>query len=328
MTINFKVPEFQHIVDARARIAGQAHHTPLLSSAFLDDLVGGRILLKAENLQRTGSFKFRGAFNRLSMIAEDARGAGVVACSSGNHAQGVAEAARILDMPAVIVMPEDAPSAKIARTKRSGAQVVTYKRETEDREAIANAIAAERGATMVHPYNDPGVIAGQGTLGAETVEQAAAMGATIDTMLACTGGGGMASGVALAFERLSPETEFLTVEPEDFDDYARSLKAAARVGNARSGGSVCDALLTPEPGEIGFEILRRRAGEGIVVSDEEALRAVAFAFRELKLVVEPGGAVCLAAVLCGKVPVKGRTVALTLSGGNLDPEMLERALAL
>ncbi|MBM22027.1 MAG: pyridoxal-5'-phosphate-dependent protein [Stappia sp.] len=328
MTISFKVPEFQHIVDARARIAGQAHLTPLLSSAYLDELVGGRVLLKAENLQRTGSFKFRGAFNRLSMIPDEARSAGVVACSSGNHAQGVAEAARILGMPAVIVMPEDAPTAKIARTKRSGAEVVTYKRETEDREAIAEAIAAERGATMVHPYNDPGVIAGQGTLAAEMVEQAEAMGLAPEAMLVCTGGGGMSGGVALALERLAPECAFVPVEPEDFDDYGRSLQAGKRVGNARSGGSVCDALLTPMPGELGFEIVRRRATSGLKVSDEEALRAVAFAFRELKLVVEPGGAVCLAAVLSGKLPVKGRTIALTLSGDNLDPEMLERALAL
>lgn len=322
-----KLPQFQDILDARARIAGEAAVTPLLRSAYLDELTGGRILLKAENLQRTGSFKFRGAFNRLSMIPDAARAAGVVACSSGNHAQGVAEAARILGMPAVIVMPQDAPAAKLERTRRSGAEVVTYDREREDREAIADALAQARGATMVHPHNDPGVIAGQGTLAAELVEQAAAMGLVPEVMLTCAGGGGMSGGVALALERLAPDCAFLPVEPEGFDDYGRSLAAGERVANVRSGGSVCDALLSPMPGELGFEIVRRRARGGLAVSDAEALSAVAFAFRELKLVVEPGGAVCLAAVLTGKLPVRGRTVALTLSGGNLDPDMLARALA-
>ncbi|WP_417770956.1 threonine ammonia-lyase [Stappia sp.] len=327
MGINVKAPVFQDILDARRRIAGEAVLTPLISSAFLDELTGGRILLKAESLQRTGSFKFRGAFNRLSMIPEADQARGVVACSSGNHAQGVAEAARILGMPATIVMPADAPEAKLFRTRRSGAEIVTYDRASEDRDAITQALAAEKQATLVHPYNDLGVIAGQGTIGVEVVEQAAERGLAVEAMLTCAGGGGMTGGIALALEALAPDCEFLPVEPAEFDDYGRSLAAGERVANARSSGSICDALLTPMPGEIGFAITRRRAKRALAVSDEEALAAVAFAFRELKLVVEPGGAVTLAAVLSGKLPVKGRTVALTLSGGNIDGAMLARALA-
>ncbi len=320
-------PSYGDIVAARTRIAGEAAVTPLLRSAYLDELTGGTVLLKAENLQRTGSFKFRGAYNRLSLIPEGERSRGVVACSSGNHAQGVAEAARLLGMPATIVMPEDAPAAKLERTRRSGARVVTYRRGEEDRDVIAAAIGAETGATLVHPYNDAGVIAGQGTIGAEVAEQAAAMGLVPDAMLTCAGGGGMTGGIALALETLLPDCELVPVEPEGFDDHGRSLVAGTRVANAREAGSVCDALLAREPGEICFSITSRRARRGLVVSDAEAMAAVAFAFRELKLVVEPGGAVGLAAVLGGKLPVAGRTIALTLSGGNIDAGMMARALA-
>lgn len=320
-------PVFQDIRDAQQRIAGEAVVTPLLRSAFLDELSGGTVLLKAENLQRTGSFKFRGAFNRLSMIPADERAGGVVACSSGNHAQGVAEAARVLGMPATIVMPQDAPQAKLDRTRRSGARVVTYRRGVDDRDVLALEIARETGATMVHPYNDAGVIAGQGTIGAEVAEQAAALGLVPDAMLTCAGGGGMTGGIALALETLLPDCELLPVEPEGFDDHGRSLTGGTVVANPSEAGSVCDALLARQPGEIGFSITRRRASRGLAVSDAEALAAVAFAFRELKLVVEPGGAVCLAAVLSGRLPVKGRVVALTLSGGNIDADMMAKALA-
>lgn len=320
-------PIFQDVRDAQRRIAGEAAVTPLLRSAFLDELTGGTVLLKAENLQRTGSFKFRGAFNRLSLIPEGDRPRGVVACSSGNHAQGVAEAARVLGMPATIVMPQDAPQAKLDRTRRSGARIVTYRRGVDDRDALALEIARETGATMVHPYNDPGVIAGQGTIGAEVAEQAAAMGLTPDAMLTCAGGGGMTGGIALALETLLPDCELLPVEPEGFDDHGRSLVSGAVVANPSEAGSVCDALLARQPGEIGFAITRRRAKQGLTVSDAEALAAVAFAFRELKLVVEPGGAVCLAAVLSGRLPMKGRVIALTLSGGNIDADMMAKALA-
>lgn len=320
-------PVFQDIVDARARIAGQAVVTPLLRSPFLDEMTGGTVLLKAETLQRTGSFKFRGAFNRLSLIPEGDRHRGVVACSSGNHAQGVAEAARVLGMPATIVMPQDAPQSKLDRTRRSGARIVTYRRGVDDRDVLALEIAGETGATMVHPYNDAGVIAGQGTIGAEVAEQAAALGLVPDAMLTCAGGGGMTGGIALALETLLPDCELLPVEPEGFDDHGRSLAAGMPVANPSESGSVCDALLARQPGEIGFSITRRRASRGLAVSDAEALAAVAFAFRELKLVVEPGGAVCLAAVLSGRLPVKGRVIALVLSGGNIDADMMARALA-
>jgi threonine dehydratase len=317
-------PTFEDVRAAAARIRPEAVRTPLLRVSLPG---GGEIFVKAETLQRTGSFKFRGAFNRLSMIPDDDRAPGVVACSSGNHAQGVAEAARILGMPATIVMPADAPAVKLARTRAMGADVVTYDRRTEDREAIANTIAARTGATFVHPFDDPGVIAGQGTVGLEIAEDCAAHGLIPDAVLVCCSGGGLASGIALALEQLAPATTVHTVEPEGFDDYARSLAAGERVSNERLSGSICDALLSESPGAIGFSIARRRFGPGLVVSDDEALAAVGFAARELKLVVEPGGAVALAAVLAGKLPTAGRTVVAVLSGGNIDDAMMTRALA-
>ncbi|ADZ69915.1 threonine ammonia-lyase [Polymorphum gilvum] len=318
----------QDILNARERLRGMAVRTPLLSFPVLDEASGRRVLVKPECLQRTGSFKFRGAFNRLSMIPADRRAAGVVACSSGNHAQGVAEAARLLGMPATIVMPEDAPAIKLARTRRLGAEVVTYRRGEEDREAIAADLCRASGATFVHPFNDPGVIAGQGTVGLEMAEQARELGVEPDAIVSCTGGGGLTGGIALALEDDLPACRVFTAEPEGFDDYARSLAAGRRLENARTGGSVCDAILTERPGETGFAILSRRRASGLVVSDREALAAVAFAFSELKLVVEPGGAVALAAVLGGKVPAACSCVALVLSGGNVDPQMMMRALAL
>jgi threonine dehydratase len=284
------------------------------------------VFIKAENLQRTGSFKFRGAFNRLSLIPAEERAAGVVACSSGNHAQGVAEAARILGMPATIVMPVDAPATKLARTRGYGAKVVAYDRRTEDRDAIAAAIAGETGATFVHPFNDPGVIAGQGTIGLEIAEDCAAHGLKPDAVLAGCSGGGLVSGIALALEELAPEAAVHTVEPAGFDDYARSIAAGEIRRNEAVDGSICDALLAPAPGDIGFQIARRRLAPGIVVTDEEALAAVAFAARDLKLVVEPGGAVALAAMLAGRIPTAGRTVVAVVSGGNIDDAMLMRAL--
>ncbi len=321
------LPDFSDVLAARSRLEGHAVITPLLRSEALDALTGGRILLKPECLQRTGTFKFRGAFNRLSMIPEADRSRGVVACSSGNHAQGVAEAARILGMPATIVMPSDAPALKRQRTEASGATVIAYDRETEDREAIAAQLCSERGATLVHPYDDAGVMAGQGTAGAELVEQAAAFGMVPDVVLTPCGGGGLTAGLALALQELAPGAELGTVEPEGFDDTARSLAAHERLANERAGGSVCDALLSPMPGKLTFRINEPRLSHALVVSDAEALAAVAFAFRELKLVVEPGGAVALAAVLSRHLPVAGRTVALVLSGGNVEPAMMARALA-
>ncbi|MTI45301.1 L-threonine ammonia-lyase [Roseibium hamelinense] len=327
-TIDRIVPVRSDIEAASARIEGRAIKTPLLRFPVLDEIAGSTVLVKPENLQRTGSFKFRGAFNALSLVPEAERHKGVVACSSGNHAQGVAEAARLLSMPATIVMPADAPAIKLQRTKDFGATVVTYDRETEDRDAIAKGICEKTGGTFVHPFNDPGVIAGQGTVGAEIAAQAAAMGVKPKHVLACTGGGGLSSGIALALMADLPDAVFHTVEPKDFDDYKRSLETGAVQHNERLGGSVCDALLSHQPGEIGFQILKHHAGTGYVVSDEEALRAVAFAFRELKLVVEPGGAAALAAVLHGKIDLPGSPLAIVLTGGNIDPVMLQRALDL
>ncbi|AXS41250.1 threonine/serine dehydratase [Breoghania sp. L-A4] len=322
-----RLPGFSDVQAARARIAGHAVVTPLLRSDALDALTGGRILLKPECLQRTGTFKFRGAFNRLSMIEDADRPRGVVACSSGNHAQGVAEAARMLGMPATIVMPSDAPEMKRLRTEASGATVIAYDRESEDREAIAATLCSESGATLVHPYDDAGVMAGQGTAGLELIEQAGAMGMVPDEVLTPCGGGGLTAGLALALEGLSPNTRLCSVEPEGFEDTARSLAAHRRLGNERAGGSVCDALLSPMPGTLTFQINEKRLSQGLAVSDAEALAAVAYAFRELKLVLEPGGAVALAAVLSGHFPVEGKTVAVVLSGGNIEPAMMARALA-
>ena len=317
---------FQDILDAAERIRGHAVRTPLLRSPVLDEKVGGTVLIKAENLQRTGSFKFRGAFNRLNMIAEGDRPKGVVACSSGNHAQGIAQGARLLGMPATIVMPSDAPRIKLDRTRGYGAEVIAYDRATEDRDAIAAEICERTGAAFVHPYNDPGVIAGQGTTGLEIAVQAAEYGLQPEHVLACTGGGGLSSGLALAVSKRLPGAIFHTVEPEAFDDYRRSLVTGERQKNPVLSGSICDALMANSPGSIGFSILQRLAGNGLTVTDDEVLAAVAFAFFELKLVVEPGGAAALAAVLSGKFDVSGKTIALVLTGGNIDPQMLARAV--
>lgn len=322
-----KAVTFDDVEAAAHRIAGFAMKTPLLRHPALDERTGATVLVKPESLQRSGSFKFRGAFNCLTLIPEEQRSKGVVACSSGNHAQGVAASAGILGVGATIVMPADAPRIKLERTRAFGAKVITYDRETEDRDQIAAALCAETGATFVHPFNDPAVIAGQGTVGLEMAAQAEDIGHGLDDVLACTGGGGLSSGIALALAHTSPDTRFHTVEPAEFDDYKRSLEAGALLSNTRKSGSICDALLSETPGEIGFSILRQLASEGLTVTDEEVLDAVAFAFRELKLVVEPGGAAALAAVLQGKLPLQGKTVGLVLTGGNIDPDMLARALS-
>jgi threonine dehydratase len=315
-------------VDAAAqRIAGVALRTPLLNSPVLDALTGARVFLKAETLQRTGSFKFRGAYNKISSIPTEAKAGGVVAFSSGNHAQGVAAAAGLLGMPAVIVMPADAPVAKRERTAALGAEVVLYDREREDRAAIAADIAARRGATLVPPYDDPLIIAGQGTIGREIAEDLARLGVSPDVVVIGASGGGLAAGTTLALKARMPQAKFYTVEPEGFDDTARSFKSGQRESNARMSGSICDALLSNSPGELTFEINRALIGEGLTASDEEVGRAVAFAFRELKLVVEPGGAIGLAALLAGRPEVKGKVVVGVLSGGNIDADLFHRLVA-
>lgn len=312
---------------AAGRIAGHALATPLLSSPTLDAATGGRVFLKAETLQRTGSFKFRGAYNALAAMNAEERSRGVVAVSSGNHAQGVAAAARLFGVPATIVMPEDAPAAKLEGTRRLGAAVVTYRRAEDDREAVATEIMERTGAGLVHPYDNPFVIAGQGTIGLEIAAALRTRGEAADAVLVPCGGGGLSSGVALALSARMPAAAVHLVEPKGFDDYGRSLAAGTILRNERLSGSVCDALMAPAPGRLGFAINSRLAAGALTVSDEEALAAVAFAVRVLKLVVEPGGAVALAALLSGRFDAAGRTVVAVLSGGNIDEPMLARALS-
>jgi threonine dehydratase len=321
------LPTAADIDAAASRLAGVALRTPLISSPVLDAAVGARVFLKAETLQRTGSFKFRGAYNKLSTIPQERRSGGVVAYSSGNHAQGVAAAAKILGMPAVIVMPSDAPRPKRERTAALGAEVVLYDRDREDRTAIARDIAAKRGAVLVPPFDDPMVIAGQGTAGREIVEDLTALGLKPEVVVVGASGGGLIAGVALAIKARVPGAKFYSAEPEGFDDTARSFKSGKREVNARMSGTICDALMTNTPGAITFEINRKLVGEGISASDAEVGRAVAFAFRELKLVVEPGGAIGLAALLAGKLDVKGKVVVGVLSGGNVDAELFHQLIA-
>ena len=326
MPNDFPLPTIDDVKRAAGRIAPYAVRTPLIESPFLNERAGARILIKAEVLQRTGSFKFRGAYNCVSQVDRTAFPGGVVACSSGNHAQGVAEAARLCGMPSVIVMPADAPAIKIARTRRSGAEIVLYDRLKEDRDAIAHAIAAERQAVFVSPFDDPAIIAGQGTAGLELSEQAKAAGAEPEAVLVPASGGGLVAGVALAVKAAFPACRVYSAEPEGFEDYARSLKSGQRETNAPGAVSICDALLMPHPGELTFAMNRDRLAGGVVVSDGEVRAAVAFAFNELKLVVEPGGAVALAAVLSGRYVSRGGPVAVVLSGGNIGPDMLSGIL--
>jgi len=321
-----RLPRFGDIEDAARQIAGAAVLTPLIRNDALDAAVGGRVFVKAEVLQRTGSFKFRGAYNRISRLNGDERRAGVVAFSSGNHAQGVAAAAGLVGAPAVIVMPSDAPALKIDNTRALGAEVVLYDRALESREAIAGRIQAERGATLVPPFEDPFIIAGQGTAAMEIAAQLKAVGAMADVLLCPASGGGLMAGTTLVMGALSPTTALYAVEPQGFDDYGRSLAAGQRVKNPTASGSLCDALMSPEPGEMTFAINQPRLTGALAVSDEEVLAAVAFAFRHLKLVVEPGGAVGLAALLSGRLKLDGRTAVVIASGGNIDPAVFIRAI--
>jgi threonine dehydratase len=315
-------------IDAAARvIAPFAIRTPLLSFPVLNERVGAKVFLKPEMLQRTGSFKFRGAFNKVSSIPQDKRGGGVVAFSSGNHAQGVAAAAKILDMQATIVMPSDAPLSKRERTKSYGAEVVLYDRDREDREAIARGIAEKRGATLVKPYDDPFVIAGQGTAGREIAEDMAALGIAPDIVVAPASGGGLIAGVATAVKARYPQAQLIVAEPEAFDDHNRSLAAGHREPHAPAGRTICDALMALIPGEITFAINSKLLSRGVTVSDAEVGAAVAFAYRELKLVVEPGGAVGLAALLAGRLDAAGKNVVIVLSGGNVDADLFAELVA-
>ncbi|MFN0113541.1 MAG: threonine/serine dehydratase [Paracoccaceae bacterium] len=311
---------------AARRLDGHARVTPLLLSPFLDRIAGRRVFVKTECLQHTGSFKFRGAWAAVSALPKATRKRGVIAFSSGNHAQGVAAAAALHGVPSVIVMPSDAPDLKIANTRALGAEVILYDRAREDRDAIGARLAGERGLTLIRPFDDPEVIAGQGTTGLEIAAQAAAEGIATADVLVCCGGGGLSSGIALALEARAPGLRVRPVEPEGFDDVARSLASGRIERNDRLAGSLCDAIVTPSPGNLTFPVLRRLAGPGLSVSDDEALRAMAVAFARLKIVLEPGGAVALAAALFRPAEVDGKAVIAVASGGNADPATFRLAL--
>lgn len=312
---------------AQKRLAGAARVTPLLESPFLNEIAGRRVLVKAECLQRTGSFKFRGGWSAVSALDPDVRSRGVIAYSSGNHAQGVAHAAELHGIPATIVMPEDAPALKLANTRAHGATVVTYNRSKPgERERLGEELAAKDGLTLIRPYDEPMVMAGQGTCGLEIAQQAREAGVEKADVLVCCGGGGLTSGIALGLEADAPGLRVQPVEPETSDDVVRSLAAGERVSNEGPITSICDAIVTPSPGELTFPVINRLCGPGLTVSDEEALRAVALIFQRLKVVAEPGGAVAVAAALFRPKLIEGDAVVCTISGGNVDPAMFARAL--
>jgi threonine dehydratase len=315
------------IEHALERLSGAALRTPLLRCAELSERAGVSVLIKPENLQHIGAFKFRGAYNRLAQLDRDEQRAGVVAFSSGNHAQGVACAAKLLGIPATIVMPADAPRIKLENTRRLGAEVRLYERQGESREQIASAIAAERGAVLVPSYDDPDIIAGQGTCGYELVEQAAALGMKPAALLVPCGGGGLLAGVSTAVRALLPETAIYGVEPENFDDHARSWKSGVRESVPGTHPTLCDSLMTSTPGALTWSINQTTVSDFLVVTEDEVRHAVSFAFRYMKLVVEPGGAVALAALLSKKLNLEGQDLALILSGGNIDPLVLDNCLS-
>ncbi len=321
------LPTHAEIAEAAARIAPHVVRTPMLRSPALDALCGGTILLKAEPLQRTGSFKFRGATNAVLQLTDDQRRAGVVTHSSGNHGQALACAAASAGVAATIFMPSDAPAIKVDSTRGWGAAIIPFNRLVDDRDQLAADFAARTGATLIPPFEHPHVIAGQGSVALELMQDAQALGLAMDSLLVCTGGGGLIAGCALAAEGASPGTRVHPVEPAGWDDTARSLAAGTRLANAPGGSLLCDALLSKMPGAMTFAINQPRLGAGLVVTDAEVMAAIAFAFLRLKLVVEPGGAVCLAALLAGKFDARGKVVGAVLSGGNVDPTIFARALA-
>ena len=311
---------------AAERLRGHARVTPMLSSPFLDEIAGRRIFLKTEALQHTGSFKFRGGWSAVSALSGDALKAGVIAFSSGNHAQGVALAARAHGASAVIIMPADAPQMKIDNTAALGAEVVLYDRDTESRDEIGDRLSKERGLTLIKPFDEPQVIAGQGTCGLEIAAQAAELDVTASEVLVCCGGGGLTSGIALALEAKAPHLRVRPVEPVGFDDVTRSLASGQIERNATQSGSLCDAIITPQPGDLTFPIMRRLCGPGIVVPEEDCLRAMALAFARLKIVLEPGGAIALAAALFHNAGVAGDDIIAVASGGNVDAGVFQMAL--
>ena len=318
--------DISEIEKAQERIAGVAVRTPLLENADLNALLRRRVFIKPENLQRTGSFKFRGAYNRLSQLDGEQRKAGVVAWSSGNHAQGVAAAAKLLGVSAAIVMPSDAPKVKIENTRNYGAEIVPYDRYTQDREEIGRQLCKERGAVLVPSYDDVDIIAGQGTVGLEISEDIDRLNADLDAVLVCCGGGGLTAGTALALKSKAAGADIFSVEPEGYDDHARSLASGKIERASTKRPSICDALLAPFPGKVTFPINSRLLSEGLVVSEKEVFDAMRYAFQVLKLVIEPGGAVALASLLSGKCDHSYKNVAIVLSGGNVDADIYKRML--
>jgi threonine dehydratase len=310
-----------NIQEAAERLKDVVVQTPLISSPALDDHVGGKVLIKAENLQRTGSFKIRGAYNMLSQLSAEDAAKGVIAFSSGNHAQAVAAAGTMLGIETTIVMPEDAPRIKIENTRKLGGNTILYDRYNEDREAIARGLAAERNCPVIPAYDHEHIIAGQGTAGLEIVAQCEELGVTPDQVLINCSGGGLTAGVAIAVTSLLPGTKIYPVEPANFDDTTRSLQSGNRETNSADARSICDALQTPTPGELTWSINKDLLSPGIVVTDDEVRDAIRFAFRNLKLVVEPGGSATLAAVLSGKLATAGKVTVIIVSGGNIDVEM-------
>jgi threonine dehydratase len=320
------LPGIEDIRNAARQIANEAVRTPLLENDSLNERLGGRVLIKPECLQRTGSFKFRGAYNRLSRIAADDRAKGVVAFSSGNHAQGVALAAKLLDIPATIVMPSDAPAIKADGVKRLGGSIVFYDRATGDREAISQQLVEDSGAVLVPSYDDPFIMAGQGTAGLEIAEDLDARGIVPDQLVCCTGGGGLIAGTGLAMRDRFPDCALWAAEPVGFDDHRRSLEAGERVENARRSGSIQDAIITPSPGRLTFPVNKAQLTGGVTASDEDTLEAIAFIWKHLKLVAEPGGATAFATLLNGQLPAKDKITVVLITGGNVDPGVFRQAL--
>jgi threonine dehydratase len=317
---------FEDIQKAHGRLLHHALETPLLSNYFLNQRLNAQVYIKAECLQHCGAFKFRGAYNRLVQLTDAEKKQGVVAFSSGNHAQGVALAAQLLNIPAIIVMPDDAPKVKLERTRAYGAEVISYNRQTESREAIAQELATSRKAVLVPSFDDPHIIAGQGTCGLELAAQLQKQQQQLEMLLSPAGGGGLIAGVSVAVKQAFPDCRIYAVEPDGFDDHGRSLQSGQREVNPQGGNSLCDALLSPSPGELTWAINQKNLCQGLVVTDDEVCHAISYAYHYLKLVVEPGGAVALAALLHQKIDIKGRHVGIILSGGNIDTALLMECL--
>ena len=318
--------DIDQILLARDRLSGHVHQTPILTSRFLDEIAGRRVFVKAECLQHTGSFKFRGAWSAITGLDSNVAKRGIIAFSSGNHAQGVALAAQLNGIAACIVMPSNAPETKIRNTRALGADVVLYDRDTESREVVAERVNHSRGLTLIAPFDNPLVMAGQGTCGLEIAEQASGFGVSNADVLVSCGGGGLTSGIALALEATAPGLRVRPVEPEEFDDVTRSLRSGQFERNRRKSGSICDAIVTESPGELTFPIMKRLCGPGIVVSDDDCLRAVALAFAYLRIVLEPGGAAALASALFHGNEIDSDDTVVVATGGNVDPAIFKVAL--